>query len=70
MINNPAVKRFILPFSSEKGSELFASEVEAAGVYALAEFERIKGGGLILKQQEEKLLFYRRNRLSAMAFSK
>jgi hypothetical protein len=56
MINSP-VKRFILPFSSEKSSELLTSEVEAAAVYSLSEFERMKGGGLILKQPEEKLNF-------------
>jgi len=53
---NPAVKRFILPFSPQKNSEPLAG-VEEAAVYALAEFERSKGGGLILKQPEEKLVF-------------
>jgi hypothetical protein len=54
---NSAVKRFILPFSPEKRREPFSSEAEAATVYALAELERTKGGGLIVKQPEEKLLF-------------
>jgi hypothetical protein len=52
-----AVKRFILPFSTEKSREPFGSEVEAAAVFAIAELERNKGGGLIVKQPEEKLLF-------------
>lgn len=52
-----SVKRFILPFSAEKSNEPFVSEVEVAAVYAVSEFERIKGGGLILKQPEEKLHF-------------
>ena len=33
-----------------------AAEVEAAAVFAVAEFERSKGGGLIARQPEEKLL--------------
>lgn len=51
-----AVKRFILPFSTEKSREPFSSEVEAAAVFTLAEFERNKGGGLIIKQPEENLV--------------
>jgi hypothetical protein len=47
-------KRFILPYSTQKGS---ASEVEAAAVFAVAEQERNKGGGLIGRQPEEKLVF-------------
>ncbi len=54
---NSAVKRFILPFSPEKRREPFSSEVEAAAVFALAELERTKGGGLIVKQPEQKFLF-------------
>ncbi len=54
---NSAVKRYILTFSPEKSTATFGSEVEAAAVYALAKFERAKGGGLIVKQPEEKLLF-------------
>jgi hypothetical protein len=54
---NSAVKRFVLPFSHDKSRETFSSELELAGVYALAELERAKGGGLIIKQPEEKLLF-------------
>src|SRR5512134_2848797 len=47
-------KRFILPYSTQKGS---ASEIEAAAVFAVAEQERNKGGGLIGRQPEEKLVF-------------
>ncbi len=54
---NATVKRFILPFSPEKSRELFSLDAEAAAVYALTELERAKGGGLIVKQPEEKLLF-------------
>ena len=54
---NSAVKRFILPFLPEKHREPLSSEVESAAVYALAEFERTKGSGFLVKQPEEKLLF-------------
>jgi len=54
---NSAAKRFILPFSPGKSREPFSVDVEAAAVYALAELERAKSGGLIVKQAEEKLLF-------------
>jgi hypothetical protein len=54
---NSAVKRFVLPFLPEKHREPLSSEVESAAVYALAEFERTKGSGLLVKQPEEKLLF-------------
>ncbi len=56
MSNSPA-KQFILPFSPKKNNETVASEVEVAAVYALVEFERMKGGGLILKQPEETIHF-------------
>jgi hypothetical protein len=49
-----AAKRFSLPFSNQKTS---TSEVEAAAVFAVAELERGKGGGLITRQPEEKLVF-------------
>ena len=51
------VKRFILPFSQKKNSEPFSFEIELATVYVLSELERAKGGGLIVKQPEEKLVF-------------
>ena len=49
-----ATKRFILPFSNQKSNP---PEVEAAAVFAVAELERNKGGGLITRQPEEKLVF-------------
>ena len=50
------VNRFILPFSIQKNSEV-NSEIELAAVYAISEMERAKGGGLVVKHPEEKLLF-------------
>jgi hypothetical protein len=52
-----AVRRFALPFSSGKQREPFSSEVEMAAIYALAELERTKSSGLLVKHPEEKLLF-------------
>ena len=49
-----ATKRFTLPFTSQK---TIPSEVEEAAVFAIAELERSKGGGLIARQPEEKLFF-------------
>ena len=49
-----ATKRLSLPFSNPKTT---SHEVEAAAVFAVAEFERNKGGGLISRQPEEKLVF-------------
>ena len=56
-MQNPPPKRFILPFAPQKNRESLGSEVELASVYAVAEIERAKGGGLILKQPQEKLFF-------------
>ena len=50
---NSAPRRFILPFSNSKTS---STEVEAASVFAFAEFKRSKGGGFIARQPEEKLV--------------
>jgi len=47
-------KRFVLSFSNQKSN---SPETEAAAVFAVAELERNKGGGLITRQQEEKLVF-------------
>jgi hypothetical protein len=47
-----ATKRYILPFSPPKNSP---PDIEAAAVFAVAEFKRNKGGGLIARQPEEKL---------------
>ncbi len=53
-----SVKRFILPFSTrEETKNSFNKEIEAAAVFALTELERKKGGGLLIRQPEEKLLF-------------
>ena len=51
--------RLIIPFSilSENRKEAFAEEMEKAAIYCFAELERRKGGGLILKKPEEKLVF-------------
>ena len=49
-----ATKRFNLPFSNPKTT---APEVEAAAVFAVSDLERNKGGGLISRQPEEKLVF-------------
>jgi hypothetical protein len=57
---NPETKRFVLPFLPQKSRERLSPEAELAAVYALAEFERVKGGGLIMKQPEEKMLFISR----------
>jgi DNA repair exonuclease SbcCD ATPase subunit len=53
------VKQFILPFSvpSENRKESFTKEMERATIFCLAELERAKGGGIILKQPIEKLAF-------------
>src|SRR3990170_5094617 len=54
-----ATKQFILPFSvlSENRKEPFTPDLEAAALFALAELDRTKGGGLIVKQTEEKIEF-------------
>jgi hypothetical protein len=54
---NTAPKRFILPFSQNKIGEPFSRETELATVYALAELERSKGGGLVVRQPKEELIF-------------
>jgi len=53
------IARLIIPFSilSENRKEAFAEEMEKAAIYCFAELERRKGGGLILKKPEEKLVF-------------
>src|SRR4030067_3598088 len=52
-------KQFILPFSvlSENRKEPFTPDLEAAALFSLAEMDRAKGGGLIVKQTEEKIEF-------------
>lgn len=49
-----ATKRLSLPFSNPKTT---SHEVEAAAIFAVAELERNRGGGLIARQPEEKLVF-------------
>lgn len=53
------VARFILPFSalSENRKETLTKEMERTAIFCFAELERAKGGGLILKQPEEKIAF-------------
>ncbi|MEM3759505.1 MAG: hypothetical protein QXZ02_00155 [Candidatus Bathyarchaeia archaeon] len=52
-------QKLILPFSvpSENRTEPFSSEMEKGAVYCFADLERERGGGLILKKPEEKLVF-------------
>lgn len=49
----------ILPFStlSENRREPFTKKIERAAIFCLVELERVKGGGLVLKQPPEKLAF-------------
>jgi hypothetical protein len=51
--------RLILPFSvlSENRKETFTEEMEITTIFCLAELERAKGGGLILKRPAEKIAF-------------
>ena len=54
---NLSAKRYVLPFSPQKNSDGLSRTVELAAIYALLEQERAKGGGLIMKQHPEKLVF-------------
>jgi hypothetical protein len=51
--------QFLLPFSvlSENRNEPFPAKAEAATVFTLAELEREKGGGLLSRRPEEKIMF-------------
>lgn len=53
------IVKFILPFSTLSGKRMepFPKEAERAAIFCLAEVERAKGGGLIMKQPPEKLVF-------------
>jgi len=53
------IAKLILPFSvlSKNRAEPFSKDMEKATIYSLAELEREKGGGLLLKKPEEKLVF-------------
>jgi hypothetical protein len=56
---NSSTNQRFLPFSvlSENRGVPFTPDLEAATIFTLTEFERGKGGGLILKQPEEKIKF-------------
>jgi hypothetical protein len=53
------IAKSVLPFStpSQDRMEPFPKETERAAIFCLAELERAKGGGLIMKQPHEKLVF-------------
>ncbi|MEM3673739.1 MAG: hypothetical protein QW468_05930 [Candidatus Bathyarchaeia archaeon] len=53
------ITQLTLPFSvlAENRKEPFTEEMEKAAIYCFAEMERVKGGGLILKKPEEKIVF-------------
>ncbi|MEM2105957.1 MAG: hypothetical protein QXV21_05775 [Candidatus Bathyarchaeia archaeon] len=53
------IRQLLFPFSiaSESREEPFTEDMERAAIFCFAELERTKGGGLILKQPEEKLAF-------------
>jgi hypothetical protein len=50
---------FVLPFAvlSQNRKEPFTPDLEIAAIFALSELQRMKGGGIIVKQPEEKILF-------------
>ena len=54
-----AFTQFLLPFSalSENRKDPFTAKAEAAAVFTLAELERAKGGGIISRRPEEKIVF-------------
>ena len=54
-----AFKQFMLPFSvlSENRKEPFTVDLKAAALFSLAEFDRIKSGGLLSKKAEENISF-------------
>ncbi len=54
-----AFAQFLLPFSilSENRKEPFTADAEAAAVFSLAELNRVKGGGILSKRSEEKIMF-------------
>jgi hypothetical protein len=51
--------KFILPFAvlSDNRKEPFTLEIERTAIFCMAELERAKGGGLVVKQSPEKLSF-------------
>jgi hypothetical protein len=54
-----AFTQFLLPFSalSENRKDPFPAKAEAATVFTLAELERAKGGGILSRRPEEKIVF-------------
>ncbi len=66
---NSAIRRFILPFSPQKSREAIY-EGELAAIYSIAELERAKGGGLVIKQSREKILFISKIGYPLWLFSK
>jgi hypothetical protein len=56
MLTSP-VKRFLLPFKAKKSRD---PPVEEAAVFALAEQQRNRGGGLLSRQPQERLFFIAR----------
>jgi len=54
-----AYKQFLLPFSvlSENRKEPFTPDLEVAAVFSLAELDRAKGGGILSRRPEEKIVF-------------
>ncbi len=56
MLTTP-VKCFMLPFATKKNQD---PKIEEAAVFAISELQRNKGGGLLLKQPQEKLSFVSR----------
>ena len=54
-----AEKKFTIPFCvpSENRKEPFSQDIELAVAFALSELDRAKGGGLIVRQPEEKIVF-------------
>ena len=55
---NATTKRLILPFTAQKNRDPFSGEIELASVYAVAEFGRSKGGGLVVRQPNEKIFVH------------
>ncbi len=53
-MESPPAKQFILPFSGPKKRD---AKVETAAVYALADYNRSRGGGLLIKQPSENVGF-------------
>lgn len=53
------IKQMVLPYStlSENRKEPFTADMEQAAIFSLVEQSRMKGGGLISKQAEERIVF-------------